>query len=413
MQRDPEGSAETTEAGLRGPEALAALERFVIENDDLLAFESRIGRFNIFDALGVARAEIRPSNFLAFLLDPAESHGQGQLFLKAFLMDLLKQAPAEMRPLSPIDLDGTDLRGIEVKREWNHIDILIRCKEPAFVVVVENKIGAKEGPDQLSRYAKVVRKQFPGVLPLCVYLTLDADEPSEDDWVPYSYADVWRVLNRVRDTYHKSIGDEVLVFLDHYLNLIGTRFMNDEKLDELCRKIYKNHRRALDLIWERVGSPTSGVLAEVKTILERDGRWDIDPRPSVILIQPKIWSGWLPPLSIKNDRWWVLVFIREKDGRLDYGVQMTPAKEPGKRLELIKELVKEKPGFEFEMPKSLRKSKEVKNNHCNIFPPQRIIDLDEDGDSESEEIRAAVEKTLNDIHPRLEKLGKFLKSACK
>ena len=56
---------------------LAALERFVVDNDDLLALESLIGRFNIFDALDIARVEIRHSNFLAFILDPAESHGQG------------------------------------------------------------------------------------------------------------------------------------------------------------------------------------------------------------------------------------------------------------------------------------------------------------------------------------------------
>src|SRR6266567_4711859 len=87
-------------------DAVKALEHFVVDNDDLLALESLIGKFNIFDALGIARAEIRHSNFLAYILDPAESHGQGQLFLKAILMDLLKAAPADLRPFSPIDLDG-------------------------------------------------------------------------------------------------------------------------------------------------------------------------------------------------------------------------------------------------------------------------------------------------------------------
>jgi hypothetical protein len=114
--------------GAQGTEAMEALERFVIENDTLLALEARIARFNIFDALGIARAEIRHSNFLAFLLDPTESHSHGPLFLKAILMDLLKQAPRENRALSLVDLDGTDLRGVEVKREWKHIDPLIKCQ---------------------------------------------------------------------------------------------------------------------------------------------------------------------------------------------------------------------------------------------------------------------------------------------
>jgi hypothetical protein len=152
--------AEQEPAGMSDAGAQAALETFVVYNDDLLELESHIGRFNIFDALGIARAEIRHSNFLAFILDPAESHGQGQLFLKAVLTDLLKQAPSERRPLSPVELDGTDLRGVEVKREWKHTDLLIRCREPPFVVVIENKIGAKEGPDQLSGYKKVVEVHY-------------------------------------------------------------------------------------------------------------------------------------------------------------------------------------------------------------------------------------------------------------
>ena len=165
-----------------------ALENFVIENDDLLALESLIGRFNIFDALGIKDVEIRHSNFLAFILDPAESHGQGQLFLKALLMDVFKNAPTEWRPLSPIDLDGTELRGVEIRREWKHIDLLIACQEPRFFVVIENKIRSKEGLDQLRDYKKVMQDHYPDAQPLYVFLTIAADEPSEAKWMPYRHA---------------------------------------------------------------------------------------------------------------------------------------------------------------------------------------------------------------------------------
>src|SRR5438093_13703466 len=123
---------QATKVGEENSDSLEALERFVVENDDLLQLESHIGRFNIFDALGIARVEIRHSNFLAFLLDPAESHGQGQLFLKALLMDLFNSVPAELRPLSPMELGRIDLHGVEIRREWEHIDLLISCQLPSF-----------------------------------------------------------------------------------------------------------------------------------------------------------------------------------------------------------------------------------------------------------------------------------------
>ena len=91
---------------------LEALERFVVDNDDLLALEERVGRFNLFDALGIARRELSHSNFLAWLLDPAESHGQGPLFLRAVLMDLLRQTPVEQSAVQP----GRARRGRAARR---------------------------------------------------------------------------------------------------------------------------------------------------------------------------------------------------------------------------------------------------------------------------------------------------------
>jgi hypothetical protein len=405
--------AEEESPGISGTDALAALERFVVENDDLLALESLIGRFNIFDALGIKDTEIRHSNFLAFLLDPAESHGQGQLFLKAILMDLFKKAPTVARPLSPIDLDGTDLRGVEVTREWQHTDLLIKCTQPPFVVVIENKIRAKEGPGQLSGYKKAIAAHYRDAL--YVYLTLKADEPSEDDWLAYSYEAIHGVLKRVRDTNHKAIANEVLVFLDHYLHLIGTRFMDNPKIDELCQKIYKNHREAIDLIIAR-GKPVSGVLADVASLLNQDDRWEVDPqgpRPRCILFRPKTWKDWLPPLGPKGasgPNWWICVDIRLYDDGtlLGYSVDVAPMIDPQKRVEIVSKLLDECHTFGFERPKS----KTISNNWSRVSAFKRILQWNEDEEPEPDKLREVVNKTLTDLYPKLEKMALVLKPLC-
>lgn len=401
----------TTEQGslvAQGAEVLAALEHFVVDNDDLLALESLIGKFNIFDALDIARAEIRHSNFLAFILDPAESHGQGQLFLKAVLMDILKAAPDELRPLSPIDLDGTDLRGVDVKREWGHIDLLITCRHPSFVVVIENKVGSREHSNQLSRYQATMRDQYPDSRPLYVYLTPNADEPSEDAWVPYSYADIHRVITRVRTTYHNAIGEDVLVFLDHYLSLIGTRFMSDAKIDELCQRIYKNHRQALDLIFERVGSPTSGVLAEAESVLRDDPRWHVFYRAShVIDFVPKTWLEWLPPVGLdrKDDprSWFILRFELYGD-KLDFYVEVRRMADLRKRREIVEKLITEGPRFGFK-----HSGREVKDNYTRVSGRERVVKWNEDDVPEPDAIRVAVKKKLDEVFTKLDSAPLILK----
>jgi hypothetical protein len=123
-------------------ELVSELERFVVGNDELRELEARIGRFNAFEALKLARVEIRHSNFLAWILDPVESHGQGGIFLKALMMDLLAETPEALRPFSPIELDGAELSGVELRREFHGIDVLITGGSPSFVVAIENKIDS-------------------------------------------------------------------------------------------------------------------------------------------------------------------------------------------------------------------------------------------------------------------------------
>lgn len=127
------------------------LERFVVENDDLLALESIVGRFNVFDALDAKRRELSHSNFLAWLLDPNESHHHGALFLSALLMDLLTQGRALIAgsPLSLLELDGRDLHDAQVLREWRNIDLLISVPSIGLIVAVENKVNSSEHSNQL------------------------------------------------------------------------------------------------------------------------------------------------------------------------------------------------------------------------------------------------------------------------
>ena len=394
-----------------GSEEREALERFVVGNDDLLSLESRIGRFNIFDALGITRVEIRHSNFLAFILDPAESHGQGQLFLEAILMDLLKNAPAELRPLSPIALDGTNLRGIDVKREWKNIDLLITCKEPQFALVIENKVDSRDHSNQLNRYSDAMKQGYPDLEPLYVYLTPDGDDPSEQTektWLPYRYEDICRVLSRVRDTYQNAIGDEVLIFLNHYLNLLGTQFMKDTELDELCRQIYKKHRKALDLIWKR-GTPEPAVLRAVVNVLETDDRWRLlhHTREFVDFV-PKSWLDWLP-LFGDDDDYPFGISIWLDSGNLVHSIFVGPMVDATQRAKIVMTLREKMPSIGFKQSKA----SQVTGKWSRVSAQDTMLECDDDAELKPEKIRGNVQEKLNQLFTKLDKLVSVLKPLCK
>ena len=117
---------------------LQALQAFTdtVQNPDLPRLETLLSRFNLFEAVGAVRHELRHSDFLAFLLDPSRTHGLGPAFLHRFLE-------------AALDLDSVDFGRAYVLREWHHSDILIVDEASRFAVIIENKIGTGEHSDQV------------------------------------------------------------------------------------------------------------------------------------------------------------------------------------------------------------------------------------------------------------------------
>ena len=381
---------------------LQALERFVIENDELLDLEESIGRFNVFDALGVARAEIKHSNFLAWLLNPAESHGLGDLFLRAVLMDILKKTPLGLRPMNPLELDGAELRGVDIRREWRQVDLVIACDEPNFVIAIEHKIDSGEHGGQLSQYGDRVRAEWPDKRCLKVFLTISGDEASEEDWVAYSYADIHRVLTRVRRTAAGSLGGDVEVFLGHYLNLIGSRMMSNKEIDRLCKHIFINHRRAIELIVERMGTPASAMIASIETWMRgRTAEWTIvGSRSNRLWFLPTSWVGTLCApdgtcLPLIPAKWYMEAHARETSLHVRVGVG--PGDDAASRRSMIETLREDS-----ELGLAVQR-KQITDRWTRVLA-RSVLSWDEDEEPSEAQVTAAMDKYLAEIAPRLRKI---------
>lgn len=294
-----------------------ALDRFVSENHELVELEALVARFNIFEALGIVRAELRHSDFLGWLLDPSESHGQGDVFLRPLLMDLLRYVPSGQRPVSLVAMDGAQLDDVEVRREWKHIDLLIHGRSPRFVIVIENKMHGFEVASKLQRYEEAVRAEFPNTPALFVFLNPEGEDAPDNRWFAYSYSQVHEVLRRVQRATKGALGTDVSVFLEHYLSLLETRFMESPKIIELCRQIYRNHKKAIDLIHQHALSGADGLLGDLAHRLEGLPDWKvITVGGGAVRFVPSDWLNVLPQLGEPEDgpgRAW-LTFRISTDG---------------------------------------------------------------------------------------------------
>ena len=229
------------------------LEALVIDNPQLSQLETLIAEFNIFEAMGVVRQELRHSDFLAFMLNPAEKHGLDDLFLKRFLIRVLSDADEPL--ISPIQINVTSLSNSIVERETQNIDILIYDTISGLVCIVENKIFSGEHNNQLDRYLQAVQRRFPSVKTIIpVFMTPDGTPPAGDNspYIPFSYAQVADIMEQVRQAQKSMLGADVNTMIRHYVTMLRRHVVTDSDIAELCRQIYRSHKAAIDLIIEHM-----------------------------------------------------------------------------------------------------------------------------------------------------------------
>ena len=280
----------------------AILESFLIENPELERLELILDEFNFFEAVGVVRQELRHSDFLGFLLDPQEPHGLGDTFLTLFLRKVVQGSDVTSLPFSAIDVTLWDLAETEVRREWRNVDVLLINRFHGFVIVIENKIDATEHSNQLQRYRETVEREFPGWDFAGIYLTPDGDLPSDDSFIPVSYALVQRAVATLLEG-RSSISEEVRTAIRHYDQLLQRHVVSDSEIAELCRRIYQRHKRALDLIYEHRPDRVALVQQFIGAMIEDDPDLVLDQATkSYVRFVPREWDteglrqgvGWSP-----------------------------------------------------------------------------------------------------------------------
>ena|ERR1044072_5899591 len=76
----------------------------LFDDPDFNTIHTQLSPFNLFEAVGAIRAELRHSNFLAYLLSPNRPHGMGARPLIAVLRAILARVPPQARPISMLEL---------------------------------------------------------------------------------------------------------------------------------------------------------------------------------------------------------------------------------------------------------------------------------------------------------------------
>lgn len=195
--------------------------------------------FNIFKACGVDHYEVTHSSIIAEFLNPKGSHGQGTLFVEAFIEKLKLQ-----------DFDFS-LNDIVVSTEYvipnGRFDIIIYNGDKQ-AIIIENKIYAQDQWMQLKKYDDYAKDKYSNGYRI-VYLTLDEHLPTDEasnsvDFVPISYK--FHIIDWLIHCKHLAI-DKPLIretlnqYILHLKELTETTDMDSMNQNEIIKLLISNN----------------------------------------------------------------------------------------------------------------------------------------------------------------------------
>ena len=260
----------------------------LLRSDKFHEIKTSLPSFNLFRTLGIADQELRHSNMLAWLLDPAASHGFGERFLRDFLAESCDGGDRKTREYK-LDFAFKTIKSVQIKRECplknpdnnktRPIDILIEMEfendnnegAQKYIVAIENKVNSGQSGNQLSDYKAGVENAYNADEHHFLFLTKHDEEPEDSSFTPVNYKLVYKILTKLFDRHE--IGDDQKLLIQHYMNLLKTDFMADEKLTETVQKLWSNseYREVLELIANNQPDSKRDLAEALAKVMQEEG----------------------------------------------------------------------------------------------------------------------------------------------
>ncbi len=277
VARSTDDSRPPTAIASGGPPSVPA-ERAI----DALAQDPALARldaipppFDPLEVLGWSRRERAHTRFLAWLLDPTEprpgaGHGLRTAYLHRFVSVVLAAVdglpgaegatrPHEIPPIDPSTVrvvreqpvgDGirATARAPDLRVHWRDLADRASPRDPAWLLLIENKLDSAEGDGQVGAYLQWAREQHPNARRVLVYVTPDGRAPntlpSDGIVVPMTWADVASVGLDVLHAHEDTMAPGPRAFVSSVLLAMHARFGGSADASALVESLHDAHPRA-------------------------------------------------------------------------------------------------------------------------------------------------------------------------
>lgn len=230
----------------------------LIHDDIFLELNELLKQPNVFSILKLERQEIRHSNFIAWLLNPNEKHGLGDLFLNLFLKDILSKEQFNNKG-----------RFKWIKRE-SVADIDLFIEFDHLVIAIENKFDSDEHSDQLNKYKNHVQANYKNKINVLIYLTPEGRlTKNNSEYIIYSYHLIAQHINSILKEYKNLICARTTIYIEDYLHTIQSNIMKSNKENLLAAELFNKYSDAIKFIYENSNSDLQNIVNKINLLLSK------------------------------------------------------------------------------------------------------------------------------------------------
>ena len=249
-------------------------------NQGTRAIIRKINQNSMLDIYGIARSETHHSKFLAWLLNPNESHHTGELALRKLLNIVVRRGIEQNNQskvfqwfkktvLTSASLSLTSASNVQVLTESyveaqgkkgakGRIDILVSnlALGGDFInIIIENKIYSNEHDEQTTTYFEGINKKFPDQKNIFLYLTPKSnwEMPKENgpsctckDFIEINYQDILtEVLTSILE---EPISSATRIAIEDYIHCITSPSIHSKNYNSMATD--KETNEMLKKFWD-------------------------------------------------------------------------------------------------------------------------------------------------------------------
>ena len=194
----------------------------------------------------------------------------------------------------------------EVEEQWGYLDILILDQDRQNLIAIENKTLSQEHSNQLTRYRRALADAYPDFARHHILLSpsgIPANlERDRNYWQPASYSVIHNAIQGILETGVSEPNANAL--LQIYATTIRRNVMPDSSIDRRARRIYLEHREALDRIFANKPNWIEETKPILREAIAKYPFWKLDNEtPQFVRFRATDWdefpssqtgTGWAP-----------------------------------------------------------------------------------------------------------------------